>query len=93
MRFDPVDPPRRFRAGRLAEVEMSDTGRLALDPDEQVTLTTPSGGEYDVALGQGETPWTVVILDQADRPISPEVAVAFDPSQSCRYILDWQRVN
>lgn len=49
MRFAPVDPPRRFRAGRLAEVEMRDTGRLALDPDEQVTLTTPAGGEYDVA--------------------------------------------
>lgn len=49
MRFDPVDPPRRFRAGRLAEVQMSDTGRLALEPDEQVTLTTPAGGEYDVA--------------------------------------------
>ena len=49
MRFSPVDPPRRFRAGRRAEVEMSDTGRLALDADEQVTLTTPAGGEYDVA--------------------------------------------
>ena len=48
MRFSPVDPPRRFRAGRRAEVEMSDTGRLALEADEQVTLTTPSGGEYDV---------------------------------------------
>ena len=35
MRFSPVDPPRRFRAGRRAEVEMSDTGRLALDADEQ----------------------------------------------------------
>lgn len=49
MRFDAVDPPRRFRAGRRAEVEMRDTGRLALDPDEQVTLTTPAGAEYDVA--------------------------------------------
>lgn len=49
MRFSPVDPPRRFRAGRRAEVEMCDMGRLALEPDEQVTLTTPAGGEYDVA--------------------------------------------
>jgi hypothetical protein len=56
-------------------------------------VTSKDSGEYDVALGQGETTWYVVILDQADRPISPEVAVAFDPGQSCRHILDWQRVN
>lgn len=49
MRFDPVDPPRRFKAGREAVVEMRDVGRLHLEPDEQVTFTTPAGAEYDVA--------------------------------------------
>lgn len=48
MRFTEIAPPRRFRAGRLAEVEISDTGRVALEPDEQVTFTTPAGGELDV---------------------------------------------
>jgi len=28
---------------------LSDCGRVALEPDEQVTFTTASGGEYDVA--------------------------------------------
>lgn len=47
MRLDPIDPPRRYTAG-LTDVEIADCGRLALEPDEQVTLTTPAGGEYDV---------------------------------------------
>lgn len=49
MRFDPTDPPRRFPTGIRGEVEISDCGRLRLEPDEQVTLTTPAGAEYDVA--------------------------------------------
>jgi hypothetical protein len=49
MRFDAQDPPRRFPTGVRGEVEISDCGRLALEPDEQVTLTTPDGAEYDVA--------------------------------------------
>jgi hypothetical protein len=31
------------------------------------------------------------VLDQADQPISPEEAVAFDAQQTCRYLLDWQK--
>jgi hypothetical protein len=46
VRFDPKQPPRRFRAGG---VEMQDCGTLALDAEEQVTLVTASGAEYDVA--------------------------------------------
>jgi hypothetical protein len=48
MRFDPLDPPREYATGRNGDVVIRDRGRLALDPDEQVTLTTPAGGEYDV---------------------------------------------
>jgi hypothetical protein len=33
----------------------------------------------------------VVVLDEADRPISPEAAVDFDLLVSCRYIQDWRR--
>ena len=47
MRFRPIEPPRRYTAGRT-DVEIADCGRLELEPDEQVTLTTPAGGEYDV---------------------------------------------
>jgi hypothetical protein len=44
----PVDPPRRYTAG-VTGVEIADCGRVELDPDEQLTFTTPAGGEYDVA--------------------------------------------
>ena len=49
MRFHPIDPPRVFTVGFGEEIEMHDCGRIELEPDEQVTFTTPDGGEYDVA--------------------------------------------
>lgn len=49
MKFDSIDPPRRFAVGVDGGIELSDCGRIALEPDEQVTFTTESGGEYDVA--------------------------------------------
>jgi len=41
--------PRRFAVGNADKIEMRDCGTLALEPDEQVTLVTGSGAEYDVA--------------------------------------------
>lgn len=49
MEFTQKDPPRRFRVGADGAIEMADCGSLALSPDEQVTFTTPAGGEFDVA--------------------------------------------
>lgn len=49
MKFVPKDPPRRFEVGNVVRFAMSDCGSLSLDPEEQVTLTTDAGGEYDVA--------------------------------------------
>jgi hypothetical protein len=49
VKFDPIDPPRRFTVGNGVRFEMKDCGRLKLEPDEQVTLVTPAGAEYDVA--------------------------------------------
>jgi hypothetical protein len=49
MRFDRKDPPRRFTVGNAGPIEMKDCGTLHLTADEQVTLVTESGGEYDVA--------------------------------------------
>ncbi|MGI8727658.1 MAG: hypothetical protein ACR2K6_08285 [Solirubrobacterales bacterium] len=48
MKLQPTNPPRTFEVGRRP-VTISDSGTLELDPDEQITLTTPDGGEYDVA--------------------------------------------
>ena len=50
MKFTPIDPPRRFQvSGRGVTLMLSDCGRVALEPGEQVTFTTAAGGEYDVA--------------------------------------------
>ncbi len=42
------EPPRAFRVGPRADIELKDCGRVELAPGEQVTFTTAAGGEYDV---------------------------------------------
>jgi len=49
LRFAPKDPPRRFRVGNAAKFDMKDCGTMSLLPDEQVTFTTETGAEYDIA--------------------------------------------
>ena len=49
MKFTPIHPPRVFEVGFGETIEMKDCARLALEPDEQVTLTTEAGAEYDLA--------------------------------------------
>jgi hypothetical protein len=43
------EPPREFAVGVGEGIRLKDCARIALEPDEQVTFTTPSGAEYDVA--------------------------------------------
>lgn len=49
MKVDQKDPPRRFEVGNAVRFSMSDCGDIALEQNEQVTFTTPAGGEFDVA--------------------------------------------
>ena len=49
MIFEPKDPPREFQVGLITKGVIRDCGSLRLAPDEQVTLLTDAGGEYDVA--------------------------------------------
>lgn len=49
MKFEEKDPPRLFEVGNVDKFFMRDCGFLRMDPDEQVTLVTESGAEYDVA--------------------------------------------
>ena len=49
MKFTANDPPRRFTVGGAVKFDMADCGNVALEPDEQITFTTPAGGQYDVA--------------------------------------------
>lgn len=49
MRMTPTTPPRAYRCGIEDAVTMHDCGTVALEPDEQVTFTTPGGAEYDLA--------------------------------------------
>ncbi len=51
------------------------------------------GGEYDFPILQAEATWYVVVLDEADQPLSPPAAVEFNPVEACWYQLDWQRVD
>lgn len=48
MKFERREPPREFTVGREASIVIRDCGRVDLEPDEQVTFTTPAGGEYDI---------------------------------------------
>jgi len=54
---------------------------------------TKGGGEYDFPIIQAEATWYVVVLDEADQPLSPPVPVGYDPLVACWYRLDWQRVD
>lgn len=56
-------------------------------------VVSKASGEYDFAITQAETTWYVLVLNQVDEPLSPEVPVAFDPQECCRYLLDWRRVD
>lgn len=49
MKFDEKKPPRTFRVGAQQQIDMRDYGNLRLEPNEQVTLTTESGGQFDVS--------------------------------------------
>jgi hypothetical protein len=49
MKFTPNNPPRRFTVSEAVKFDMADCGNVALDPDEQITFTTPAGAQYDVA--------------------------------------------
>lgn len=48
MKFDELSPPRIFTVGNNVKFDIYDCGRVALEPDEQVTFTTEGGGELDV---------------------------------------------
>ncbi len=48
-------------------------------------------GQYNCRIDQANATFYVVVLDEADHPISPEAAVDFDLLVSCRYIQDWRR--
>ena len=41
------ESPRVFHVGQNSKIEISDCGRIYLEPDEQVTFVTKSGKEYD----------------------------------------------
>lgn len=49
MRTESIDPARSFSVGRRGQVTIRHVANLELEPDEQITLVTASGTEYDVA--------------------------------------------
>jgi len=49
MKIVKKEPPRKFLVGEDQKVEISDCGKMYLEPDEQVTFVTVSGKEHDFA--------------------------------------------
>jgi hypothetical protein len=58
---------------------------MAAAPTAQFTPRTAQ------PIAQPEIVTSTTVLDQADQPISPEVAICCNPRKTCRYILDWRR--
>ena len=56
-------------------------------------VASKGGGEYDFPITQADTTWYVVVLDESDQPISPAAPVTVILTESCRYILNWERVD
>lgn len=49
MKLTKIEPPREFEVGFPEHrVRLKDCARIDLEADEQITFTTPAGGEYDV---------------------------------------------
>jgi len=49
MKFEEKNPPRLFKVGNDVKFDMADRGNIQLAPDQQITLTTEKGAEYDIA--------------------------------------------
>lgn len=49
MKIEIKDPPRRFQVGNSVKFDMLDCARIGLNADEQITLVTERGAEFDVA--------------------------------------------
>jgi SAM-dependent methyltransferase len=49
MKITEQRPPRQFVTGRGEPITISDCARILLEPDEQITLVTAGGAEYDIA--------------------------------------------
>ena len=48
MKIIELDPPRVFTIRKESPLEIRHCANIKLEPDEQVTFVTESGGEYDV---------------------------------------------
>lgn len=48
MKYTVIDPPRVFRVGAERRISIRDCARIHLEADEQITLVTGAGAEYDI---------------------------------------------
>ena len=86
-----------YIAGRVIDKEGNGLAGVRLvchnDWHRYPVVGSKGGGEFDFPILQAEAIWYVAVVDEADQPISPEVAVHFTPLEACWYRLDWQRVD
>ena len=58
MKFKEIIPPRSFEVVRGEPIEIVDCAQVELAPNEQITLKTESGSEYDIVrLPQRNVLW------------------------------------
>ena len=48
MKFTPTIPPREFTVGVAEVLQIRDTAHIQLDENEQITLVTDTGKEFDI---------------------------------------------
>src|SRR3990167_10873727 len=48
MKFIAMEVPRVFKVGKKQSFTIKDCGNIQLNPDEQVTFSSPQGKQYDV---------------------------------------------
>ena len=58
MKLNRVEPPRRFRVGREAHIELRHVADVELESDEVVTFRSPTGSEADVTRKSWGYYWT-----------------------------------
>jgi hypothetical protein len=49
MKLEIKNPPRKFKVGHEGKITISDCAQINLESDEQITLITEKGAEFDIA--------------------------------------------
>ena len=61
-------------------------------PSLPVSKGGSEAGYFDLFIGgMQENTWTVQVVDDANRPISPSAEVILKPGESCSYVVNFKQ--